>query len=175
MKVSEYIETNEVQKMFDSAECFYKASELIESETKRAPTTGLTEGLHNASIVNHALSIELYLKCLQVITEGRFKTGHSLLELFDSLNVVIKDRIINQFNDSHTYGRYSVVITVRKKQFNLIEILTLAKNAFIEFRYSFENTTVDYIYELEQLTNTLRGIIMESAPDIKVDDTCWIL
>jgi hypothetical protein len=171
--IIDYVYTNDSQGIFTAAECFNKAADLIENEIKGNSNQEIILGLTNASITNHSFSIELFLKCLQVIEQGRFKTCHNLLVLFNELNQVLRDRIISGFNDSHTYFPDSVVVTIRDKKYDFLEIITEAKNSFTESRYYFESKGLLYNYALKNATDCIKGIILECDPKIMYQNFYW--
>jgi len=100
------------------------------------------------------------------IEADHFLIGHDLLLLFNELSEFLRNRIKSNFKDGYIYFPHSLLLQAKDKQYDFIEILTEAQNAFKEHRYYFEKSSINYKYALQYATNCIRGIILEFAPKI---------
>ena len=84
--------------------------------------------------VNGVLGCELYLKTILYITKNKFLHTHDIEVLYNSLNRVDKDFILDNMKQDSYYIDSNVFYNIN--EFN--NDLANSKNYFVEFRYLFE-------------------------------------
>jgi HEPN domain-containing protein len=109
--------------------------------------------------VNHALALELYLKCLLQI-EDKEACGHDLDELFAKLNPGHRSRIEQV---------YDAWIASPRAGMKVADILKRSADAFTKWRYLNEarHQKSPGIYDATLLLPHVRKIIWEDVPQLK--------
>jgi hypothetical protein len=129
----------QIEKSFRVAESFQRCGHILSYYVNHDPS------LTAQWIINTALSIEIYFKCLYLIENGKELRGHHLLELFQSLSVssrnAIKTIYTNEFvaSPSKKHWDWFVNQGAPIPDFTQIaEALEHANSAFVSWRYSIE-------------------------------------
>lgn len=167
------IEANDYESAFIEAESYLSASNyLIDSacgkiqfsETKRFL------GVHFASLVNHTLAIEMYFKCLSIITQTNYKNGHILRHLFYNLKKKVQQKLENCYEEKYMEQDFDLLTEMHdcpKKTF--AQLINIIPQPFAEFRYTFENKVYGKKeYRLDYITLTLKDVIFEYHPELNV-------
>jgi hypothetical protein len=165
------------EKIFEHAECFYRASAALRSRLPVRLRPDHFENIYAAVtlaeplIVLDALTSELFLKCLICIETGSTQHGHDLKKLFYQLSEATRTRIQRSWD--------SEIATRRREKWDDFERLglkiardlpsALAKgtNGFERYRYSYEGNTQDLHYYLEDLPEVLEMLILEMKPEFE--------
>lgn len=165
------------EKIFEHAECFYRASEVLRSHLPVRLRPDHFENIHAAVtlaeplIVLDALTCELFLKCLVCIETGNTPRGHDLEKLFSQLSEATRARLQSVWDNE--------IGTRRRERWDKLERLGLkmardlpsalanGTNAFERYRYSYEGNTQDLHYYLEDLPALLEGLILEMKPEFE--------
>jgi hypothetical protein len=110
-------------------------------------------------IVNFSFSIELYLKLLRFMADGRHVRGHSLEKLFVDLEGVAHDAAIAIVqNHRHARGDRDEFLS------NLVDV----SDAFAEWRYSHEKEfVVSSPDTLMSIADALRDTVRQCHPGLK--------
>lgn len=161
---------------FYEAECFLEVSKLIDRrqiELSVPPTTmkniSKNTNLQFAKHVNHAYAFELYLKCLMIIENGTFYSGHDLLELFKKLNPSTQSSIVDYYKSNYRIARRNMTYFGFFDEPDFFELLGEAKKAFMDFRYLFERNGTPP-YELDGIVECVRREIIRLKPELA---TLW--
>lgn len=121
-----------------------------------------------ARIVNSALSLELYLKCLLSIEKGDYDFEHELVKLFNAISPArqlrIKELFVEEFNRI-PHLVYLRQVATDKKEYEFDRILERANHAFVEWRYAFEGLESGVQYNGQPVRNAVRRVILEIKPD----------
>jgi hypothetical protein len=130
-----YKEITLIEAMFRHAVSFAStAAYVYERDLKDVPRNVL--GIA-PFVVNSAFSIELYLKTLNQI-HGNIVKGHSLLALYDALpqkgHQAIRNAASRYANEYHV-----------SKNLNFRSLISEVNNAFVEWRYCYEEGQTDLI------------------------------
>jgi hypothetical protein len=113
------------QRLLNAAVAFYQAASRCEFTICVTPLQRHAVGA--PTVVNYALSIELYLKLLNLLQTGTPPRGHHLLALFDSL--VPETRAIIVEKTRCAYG----------SEEDLRERIEGISKAFVDWRYAHEH------------------------------------
>lgn len=122
-------------------------------------------GLQFAKYVNHAYACELLLKCIMIIENGQYFSGHNLLNLFRQLHSSTQQKLIEMYRDCRpirrnvTYWGIFDVPTIE-------EDLEDAQTAFVDFRYLFERKPTPN-YDLNLTVQCLEHYILTVKPELK--------
>ncbi|MBN8567640.1 MAG: hypothetical protein J0M25_13025 [Flavobacteriales bacterium] len=169
VEVGKHISTGDVEKDIEIASRMIKdkgvASEitLVDAILRQARSfgfatqlifeSGLTKSPHNPNcvmpfVVNGVFSIELYLKCLGQIN-GQNLTGHRLLKLYGKLPQEVHELIASNLD------KFAQLCELDKPNFT--EYLKKISDAFIKWRYAYEQerTGTIYVSELIVVIQTL--------------------
>lgn len=118
--------------------------------------------------VNSAFSVELYLKCLQVLATGRCPWGHDLLELFDDLPVQIQRDIEREYH--RELARAGIPKGEKAAHDRTIDSYDLRgnlrheKNSFKDFRYAFQ-AKENLSYSSQPIAVALKSSILRLKPE----------
>ena len=154
---------------FYEAQSFLIAAEAIGKEmqtvllSENAIDKGI--GLQFAKYINHAFAFELLLKCIMIIEKGEYHSGHKLLSLFKQLSPQAQKEITLRFNQYNVTRRNSTYHGFFEK-IELVTVLEEAGEAFVEFRYLFENKPTPK-YDLDIALECLEHYISTLKPDLK--------
>ena len=131
-----------------------------------------------ALVANNAMAAELYLKCLIHIETGRLvKNQHNLQKLFGMLPRETQAEIQKRFDAAMRPPNYdfSSVPEAEREALrkvaermpkNLVEALRKGGDAFVEWRYLYENESdTGNPYSLFNLPAILRVVILEHKPE----------
>ncbi len=155
---------------FVEAECFLRISQMVKEKTYlKEFTRQETErsiSFQYARHVNHAYALELYLKCLMIIENGKYAEGHGLLDLFELLNDTNKQEIEEYFEENHAFIRRNMTYFEIFDKPSVRELLEEANRAFIDFRYLFSRNNTPY-YELDGVLDCVRNQIFKAKPELK--------
>jgi hypothetical protein len=158
---------NNPKEIFINGEPFYLAAHLlylqvIELQKNNQPFIETMK----ASFANHALAVEIYLKCLQCLDHKEYYPIHPLDQLFNTLHPDTKAKIISNFETLSANNIMTQMIIKAigpLKKFDFETLLTEASKAFENFRYSFDRKTESY--QMEDIANAIRRTILESHSD----------
>lgn len=155
---------------FREAECFLLASKYIDDGDKASPYVDIYKyaGMGTAMFVNHALSVELYLKCLQILT-GTYNPNqktHFLGTLFGELPESIKQKLNDRY--ANHYAKSDIDI-FDKKQYTLGQLLTKTGDFFVQARYDFSRNSFGNVPRNRLIVglDAIKDIIFEICPDLK--------
>jgi hypothetical protein len=126
----------------------------------------------SAVVTNMAFAIELYLKCLIHLETGQLiKSEHNLRKLFARLTKETQKEIEAQFNAGQKSPDYDLsnapehIKTMNAKlPKNLQEALKVGGDAFIEWRYLYENADGNP-FSLFALPSILNASILKRKPE----------
>ena len=157
---------------FVEAESFFLASSFIYDniwEKFEPSDRDKFFGLHNVAFVNHAFAVEIYLKCLQIMTTGNYTGGHVILDIFTNLPKEVKSKIINCYHKKYFERDFDSFNEARGlPQQTFIELLSEVEQPFLQFRYIFENKEKENSrYKLTLAILAVREIILEYTPEFK--------
>lgn len=165
------------EKVFEHAECFYRASAALRSHLPVHLRPDHFENIHAAVtlteplIVLDALASELFLKCLICIETGSTPPKHDLKQLFDKLSDTARTRIQGFWDSEIAVSRREKWDSLEKLGLKIARDLpsALAKGAkaFERYRYSYEGNTEDLHYYLEDLPPLLERLILEIKPEFE--------
>src|SRR5438445_12241453 len=82
-----------IKYVFDAARDFHTGSEILAGQFGQAVFPLRT------TVVSSAFSVELYLKCLLLLTIGTVPKSHKLLDLYDALPTGTKDLAQSKYSD----------------------------------------------------------------------------
>lgn len=120
------------------AQDFYEAfKRCIEGKNPRIDEDGrhTSDVVNIPAIVNGAFACELFFKCLS----SQYVKSHSLLEIYSYIEKDIRDQIEQQTIDQiHTIFQY--------KDATFEDVLKDIDNAFVEWRYIFNEKHTDCFY-----------------------------
>jgi hypothetical protein len=155
-------------KIFEQGDCFYQALEILCNVYPEDIQMGAT--LAEPVMVVGALTIELFLKCLNGIETGDIPRGHDLKALFDGLTSPTRDRIQNSWNTGIAVRRAKEWDELEKSlgvkiARDLPSALAVASRAFERIRYSYEGGTQDLQYYLQDFPSLLGRVILEMKPE----------
>jgi hypothetical protein len=137
------------------------------------PTGSMDMDMVNPYVTNAAFSLELYLKVLLYVEQGRWIGGHQLNGLFAGLTKQSKAAIRTRFNsliaDNPGYAPIRSHIrsetTMKKFEWDLDVLLGNSSNAFVDFRYAFDNG-VGWFAGFWELKEALISRIVELRPEM---------
>jgi HEPN domain-containing protein len=167
--ISSQVATKDARKLdaksaFLTAEAFLEVCKAILEERKR----GNTRMLNLALATNAAFSLEIYLKCLLLLEEGDARRGHDIYKLFHELNSSTQSEL-TKAHDAFVRSKPSLVSEMRGKRLStdLKELLKRGRNAFVNFRYTYEQVTPKSDFALNGLTYCIRERILKLRPEWK--------
>ena len=157
--------------IFVYGDCFHKAS--ISKADPPDPYAAVVVA------TNCAFACELYLKCLIHIETGQLiKKLHNLKQLFamlpDATKATIQNRFDAQLAKQPDYdnsvapddaSRQMAREAAEKRSKNLIDALRRGAEAFVEWRYLYENDGKGNPFGLFPLPPILRTVILEHKPE----------
>lgn len=147
------VESETPQRLLNAAVAFFQAASRCEFTIHITPLQ--SHGVGAPTVVNYALSIELYFKLVGFLTNGKAPWGHELLDLYDGLTPEIQATLVE-----HT--RFSFGSSVRLRE----GIAALSK-AFVQWRYAHEHEMLVVINDhLEELARGLHLTVREIRPDL---------
>ena len=159
------------QNIFVHADGFQKAVRYL----NKPPESGLFDPFcFAAMITNSAFASELYLKCLiQIETQQVIRAEHDLKKLFSRLPAATQEEIEKPFNAemskavSYDLSRVSKeeAEVIAKKSRNFREALAKGRDAFVKWRYLYEDENIFRSYDLFGLPPILRGVILARRPE----------
>jgi hypothetical protein len=93
------------------------------------------------ALVNCALAIELYLKCILLIETGNTYIGHDLSTFYSMISSSMRNRIESIYNQA--FSTYPAYVSERdnspdKTQFELVSVFQSNDSTFMDVRYSYE-------------------------------------
>ena len=124
---------DQAQKIFDNAEIFHLAYQLLNKQ-----------GIIIPSVVNGALAIELYLKCLYMLEKQKREKIHDLERIFDKLSIETKKTLEENFESSINKKEVKESLSEMeriskiKSQTNFRTFLEETGKVFVRARYFFE-------------------------------------
>ena len=152
--------------IFKTARFFEKASAVLSSELGRTDNFDLIIPI----VVNRAFSLEVYFKCLYKLENGADypKKEHNLLNLYNALGSASKERIKVRYGE---LSEKNPLTQKAKSMFKgvkteLEDVLEQVSNAFVEWRYHYENEPRSF-YAVEDIARAVRQRILESKPGWK--------
>jgi HEPN domain-containing protein len=102
---------------------------------------GFDQSKFNATtprVVNSALTCEIYLKALSLITTGNVTKGHDLEDLYSRQTLKVKEAIYNEYYNLHQTrlvpAKYKGVMSEKIFAESLAEV----KDVFVVWRYVYE-------------------------------------
>jgi len=123
-----------------------------------------------AGIVNSAFAAELYMKCLIFLETGATAKTHDLHKLYKLLKPVTRADIEQRFDEKRQgvpvqgaeayYAR-----TGRRFADSFKDLITLGRDAFVEWRYLYEDSSSGLEYGLVPLPDILANLILEKKPE----------
>lgn len=141
-------------------------------DTKIVRLENSEEGMpHTPTLIPHivlsAFSLELYFKCVIVI-EGGDARGHSLLKLFNQIAPTSRTRIDKLYQSEMeadpTLERIRTMVS--NFEFGLIDCIGKLDDAFVQWRYYYENPSTHKIHPCNIHTRTaIRNFILERKPE----------
>ncbi len=163
----------QIEDAFNEAECFMLASVYLNNENDRIVPEKLSiyVGISVVAEINHAFAIEMYLKCLLLITKSEKQKGHNLGKLFDQLSKDVKARLNKKYKQLYVQAIEDRFNT--RKPHSLGEKLKRAHEYFLNARYYFEeNYRMDRYkrYELYDITGSIKEIIFELQPELRANN-----
>lgn len=137
------------------------------------PGGGIDMDMVNPYVTNAAFSLELYLKVLLFVEQGRWSGGHGLLGLFAGLSKRSKAAIRTRFdllvaeNPDYIFIRHHIRSETSLKEFewDLDVLLGNSSSAFVDFRYSFDRG-VGWFAGFWELKEALASRIVELRPEM---------
>jgi len=158
---------DKVKDAFLEAECFHRAANFILEKDTVAEYEGLykSAGMAVVIFVNHAFATEMYLKCLQLITNGNHNGGHHLGKLFDCLKKPIQKKISDRYEKVYQKDDEDLLSDTK---LSLKELLPSTGDYFSSARYSFARKHSDKRtrYRLYIGSSAIKDIILEYHPDL---------
>jgi HEPN domain-containing protein len=150
--------------VFLNAEAFLEVCKVIVEARK----SGNTKMLNLALATNAALSLETYLKCLLFLEEGRAPRVHDLHWLFNALCPSTQSEL-KKAHEEFVNGNPSLVSEMRRTGLpsDLEELLKRGRNAFVDFRYAYEQIAPKTDFALNGLTYCVRERILKLQPKWK--------
>ena len=170
-KTAYYVPFKNSHSLFLSAESFYLVSNLIHTDVinkMREKDYTFLYQIHAAMVANHALSIELYLKCLSVLEKQKYLSTHNLLELYEDLEIktqqILNDYFKKFIKNNEAFKGWRKMKTMPRREIKTL--LKLAENAFITFRYNHEQKHQSYL--VADVANAAKKYLIELNPDWKL-------
>ncbi len=159
-------EKDMTESMFKTARFFEKASAVLNRELGKTNNFALLI----PGIVNSAFSLEVYFKCLYKLESGADypKKEHNLLNLYNALDPETKKRIKVRYGELSEKNPIAQAAKSKHKGLNteLEYVLAQAGNAFVEWRYNYENEPHNF-YGVDDTIRAVRQRILESKPEWK--------
>jgi hypothetical protein len=154
---------------FYEAQNFLIAAEAIRKKMQSVLFTedGLNKsiGLQYVMYLNHSFAVELLLKCIMIMETGHYYTGHHLFDLFSKLPEKTQQQITVRFNE-YEVRRRDLKYFGMFEEVDLLMVLREAQNAFIQFRYLFENREAPR-YDLDITVECHKYYICNAKPELK--------
>ena len=161
--------------IFRYAEAFRKSAEERQKQLREPHTatghgnTSMDSVLRVPFVVMDAFSLELYLKCLQVIEKGSADRGHKCKRLFASLSPGMRDSVRALYvqilrKESRLVGRLHRDRPEVKTDID--SILDLSNDVFENVRYLYEGNKPTMFY-WPLLAMAVRSTILAINPDWK--------
>ena len=146
---------------FVSAETFLEVIKVLAAAIQSGNTRILTLAL----ATNAAFSLEMYLKCLLLLEEGRAPHEHDIHRLFHALSQSTQSELI-EAHKNFVSSNPSFVEQARQTESptDLENLLKLGRNAFTDFRYAHERIPSETVWGLNGLTKCVRERILELQP-----------
>jgi len=147
---------------FLSAEAFLEICKVLIAAVRRGNMKILTLAI----ATNAAFSLEMYLKCLLLLEEGRAPYGHDIYRLFHSLSQSTRSELTKD-HEAFVNSKPSFAAQARQTgtSTNLEELLKLGRNAFTAFRYAHEQIPSKTDFGLNGLTCCVRERILKLRPN----------
>ena len=146
---------------FVTAEAFLEICKVL----RAAYESGNTRILTLAMATNAAFSLEMYLKCLLLLEEGRAPHEHDIHRLFHVLGESAQSELIEAHKNFVSSNPYFVEQARQTESpINLENLLKLGRNAFTDFRYAHERIPSGTVWGLNGLTKCVRERILELQP-----------
>ena len=149
--------------IFQTAELFSKTVGLLDQAISHG------EFLVVPLIVNSAFTVELYLKCLITIENGGYGREHNLYNLFNLLSNDSKKFITAKYNELTSADP---IVMAMKQHFNgvikfdIVSVLKDIADAFIAYRYHFENSQKDGFANSWNIRTAVKKRILDLKPNI---------
>ena len=142
--------TVNIKYVFDAARDFQTGSRILADQFGQAVFPLRT------TVVSSAFSVELYLKCLLLLTIGTVPKSHKLLDLYDALPTDTKDV---------AQAKY---YAVAPRSSQLRDVLAEHNGTFVEWRYLFEKQdkpfSLDWL-SLRDAATALHEATLSLQPD----------
>ena len=143
-----------------------KAQFVLISEIVAKKGVDKSLGIQYAKEVNHAYAFELLLKCIMIIENGQYYSGHILLDLFYKLNPDTQIKLSEIYKGCNHMRRHRTYFGIFE-EVTLIMVLEEAKAAFKDLRYLFEGKNRP-VYDLNLALECLEFYIFELRPELKL-------
>jgi len=158
----------EIIEAFLEAEYFIKAANYIiqKNEELESQTLGLFNGITSVYQVNHSFAVEMYMKCLHLITKRDYRGGHKLGDLYDFLDISVQLKLNEKYQNDYSESDYRFTDTTI---YSFGEILHQMSDYFIYARYAFEkqrNKKDAKLYKLSFSYKVIRDTILEIYPQL---------
>ena len=140
-KLGLYTETSLEGRMFSQAASFAASAALL-MKNIRVDRSGANQ-FGTPFVVNMAFAIELYLKTLACI-QGESLSGHDLLKLYNAMPE--SARRAAEAHMAEGRAMYGLVPSV-----TFASALSKARNAFVEWRYSYERDRPTSIFPMQEM------------------------
>ncbi len=156
--------SNSTKKMFDNAEIFFKASNVL----SRVISEGHPEAIVAVN-TNMALSLEIYLKCLQVTETNsfRFRRIHEILTLYQNLSHESQSKI-EQYYNLHIKDNPTIMAMLSQfpnTNLSITHVLSEINKAFVDWRYIFEGKGGSF-YGVDTIIMAVKSRILELCPKL---------
>lgn len=150
---------------FQSAEAFDEVARVLH----RAAMQGHKYILPVAIVMNASFALETYIKCLAALESGLFLRGHDTLKLFRKLRSETQSRLRAYHYDYVSDKPEFEAAKKKGVKVDLDSLLERGRNAFVNFRYAFENIPVGQDWGVGGLNAALRNEILKLHPEWKID------
>lgn len=168
---------NSAQKFFKAASILYNSltDELIALNDKSKAIS------REPFVVNASFALETYFKCLHAIEkEGICPTGHKLkTELYDKLSdtaktkikekysIILKEnRLLNKLISKESNANKENILS----ELNFETVLGQIDNAFIKWRYSYQDMPQELHNMLIELILASHMVVLDLKPELKVEN-----
>lgn len=142
-----------------------KAQVVIREELKENVFPEKSLGLQFAKDVNHAYAFELLLKCIMIIENSYYHSGHDLYGLFKLLDEETQKKLIIKYSEYQHRRRHRRYFGIWE-DVGLTMVLEEAGRAFMEFRYLFEGKPTPP-YDLDRALECLEWHIFTLKPELE--------
>lgn len=164
------------EKIFTYAAQFEYAMRVLSVDTNKRAAITVRSGSAKTSfpcflagVVYDAFAIELYLKCLfRIERNANPPHGHHLLTFYNMLSAPRRQRIKEIYVELIKNSRHANAVMSHQKNPHLYDfdrVIQEASNAFITFRYGYEDPSKLMGYFAQQVRDAARMAILEIHPE----------